>query len=748
MTRTPARAAYDAIVDLFPPESRPELAYAIVKRVYRVVGQACVADDAEALYHDIRDPDIEPRLAPGHEFWPFKVLTDVGVKGSAFAPSGRPTGVGDVSVQIGKLNKRIRVFGRRLVEWSRDGQARIGAPEPFTEIPVTNENAYGGADKRVPVVPTPSTLDDYARLEFDHPGIYPRNPGGKGYLVMPEPIDGIELPNLEDPDDLLTDERLIVRDPKLWYRQPLAWSYDWMHGLMFPRFCYCGSDAWFPVPADVELEEVRRGYLYAHFRQIIAEADIDGGIHTSEFMQDASLGLRFQPLEHGTPVTVKGMHPDGEVLRFEVPPEPSIEFVIDGQHERVKPVLTNMLITPAEKKVSFVYAARTENLPRVFLPGIHGHIPLSVVVNGDDPVVYRTPKPIRERLEAAVADEPPHSELSIAISRTLTKEARSRIALRRDRHLNGRGRLPADRCVLVGQRVDAATGRVLESATDVELGGPLPLFQRYYSSQMSWRTSSLGHGWSHCFDQMVWVEEGKVVWRTADQREIEFDTSALPGGVLAEGDELLDPDGSVTLRRRGSGAWEVEVDGVLHAFASASSTEPGAVPERARLTQSSTRTGRAIALHYGPEGRLTAATCSDGRQVAFSYDGEGRLTELALPNAAGDTTVTHARYAYSPDGDLVEASDAAGRAQRYEYDAHRLASATDRSGANQRYTYDGPGPLARCIHTVDDESRPRKLKYGGGRTVITDDLGLRLVYEVEDGRVASMTDQSTPNASD
>ena len=36
------------------------------------------------------------------------------------------------------------------------------------------------------------------------------------------------MPNLEDPDDLLT-ERLLTGDPQLWYRQPLLACCDWLH---------------------------------------------------------------------------------------------------------------------------------------------------------------------------------------------------------------------------------------------------------------------------------------------------------------------------------------------------------------------------------------------------------------------------------------------------------------------------------------------------------------------------------------
>jgi len=79
-------------------------------------------------------------------------------------------------------------------------------------MPLLYQNAYGGLDNRFHSGPFERRLHAHrrTRLQFDHPGLYPRNPVGKGYLVIPDSFDEVELPNLEDPPDLLTAERLIT----------------------------------------------------------------------------------------------------------------------------------------------------------------------------------------------------------------------------------------------------------------------------------------------------------------------------------------------------------------------------------------------------------------------------------------------------------------------------------------------------------------------------------------------------------
>lgn len=411
MSRQPERPYYDAVVDLFPiGRSIPRMAYALVKIVYRIEKGRCIVKEAEPLFHDIRDPDIQPRLLPGSEFWTTKFASDVVVRGSAFAPYGKSVFSMQVSVRVGNRSKVIQVWGERMASWKSGGNPVFSQPEPFAEVPLTYANAYGGTDPRVPVSDKPLSEMEMFRLQADHPGLYPRNPFGKGYVVLPEAAEGVRLPMLEDPEDLLSPDRFIVGDPRLWYRQPLPWCYEYTNPIQFPRFAYIGMDAWFTPPDDEQLSEVQRGYLPVNYRSVLGDEWDPTKETPAPYFQEASFGMVFQDLSENIPFIINGMHPEEPSIEFALPAEPLVELEIEGQREAVKPQISNMLIEPLEKLVSIVYIARTEKLPRTFIPGIHGYIPLSVHINGDTPVRYKTPATVRDQLKTASADAAEESE--------------------------------------------------------------------------------------------------------------------------------------------------------------------------------------------------------------------------------------------------------------------------------------------------------------------------------------------------
>jgi YD repeat-containing protein len=250
--------------------------------------------------------------------------------------------------------------------------------------------------------------------------------------------------------------------------------------------------------------------------------------------------------------------------------------------------------------------------------------------------------------------------------------------------------------------VDVATGRLLTWSTDFELPGPLPLkFERNYASSWSDRDSVLGFGWSHSLDQAVWLERGKVVYRAEDGREIEFDTFDFPDHAMTKGDSSYDPFNRLTLRSLGQFRWEIETaDGLTHEFAPV----PGDSRKGyARLITQRTRDGHAIQLAYDAQGCLEWVTDSAGRRILFAHDERGRLTRIALPHPREQKWVTHARYVYSADGDLVEVHDALGNVARWAYEGHLLVKETDRTGlsfeSGQMRTASVPGAMAASTTT-------------------------------------------------
>lgn len=129
----------------------------------------------------------EPGLsAPLYEidFAPRKPRCDVLLNGSAYAPQGKPADRVTVALRVGSWQKSFVVVGNRT--WVR-GVLRFApsAAEPFTAMPISYNNAFGGIEK--------------GKDESDPDHYYPENHVGVGYHVRTseDAIEGQPLPNTE-----------------------------------------------------------------------------------------------------------------------------------------------------------------------------------------------------------------------------------------------------------------------------------------------------------------------------------------------------------------------------------------------------------------------------------------------------------------------------------------------------------------------------------------------------------------------
>jgi RHS repeat-associated protein len=286
-------------------------------------------------------------------------------------------------------------------------------------------------------------------------------------------------------------------------------------------------------------------------------------------------------------------------------------------------------------------------------------------------------------------------------------------------------------CFLTGHPVDVASGHVLTWATDWSLPGTPPLvFERSYSTGWSGRRGVLGHGWSHTLDEAVWTERGRVVYRSGDGREIEFDTFPLAGHVMRHGDELWEPLSRLSLHCDGPGAWTIRsaADGVVRRFETQAGKGGGPT---SRLVSLRGRSGHHVHLQYDADARLEWVRDIGGRMVHFEHDRSGRLIRVSLPHPSQDGWLLHNQYRYSEDDDLIAVVDAAGHETRFEYQDHLLVRETDRNGLSFYFGYDGTGPDARCVRTWgDDGIYDQELLYdpANGTTFVTDGLDHTTTY--------------------
>ena len=225
------------------PQGKPIIA-GLVKRTYEMTpdGRCHPAAEQDPLvgvdvYFDGKDP-VTGTCYKESDIIPFKVATDVVVIGKAYAPGGRPVRVTDASVSIGSVTKRILVVGDRKCGYSMMQGPVFPEPKPFTEMEVRYERAYGGVD--------------VASQGPDAPSIYPRNPLGRGFVVKnkKEAIEGLDLPNFEDPGMILTQENLVTNGMENWQKQPMPQGFGWYGKLWYPRCSFAGV-----LPADMKLYE-------------------------------------------------------------------------------------------------------------------------------------------------------------------------------------------------------------------------------------------------------------------------------------------------------------------------------------------------------------------------------------------------------------------------------------------------------------------------------------------------------------
>lgn len=409
----------DIHLRVFPmPGEKTTLGEALVKITYAIdpEGGPLTPAPPRPLVNNVRDETLDPPMPPHSDFWPGKARTDVAVIGTAFAPRGEPVRQIIAGVIAGGRKRMLRVHGPREIRFLRDGRPEIGPAEPFDRMPLGIEHAYGGVDMRAPF--DRSDPRDVARLamKLDAPGIYPRNPWGRGYLCVPDPVEGRMMPTQELADDPVTEDRLIA-DSARWWRQPLPGYLDWTPVNCFPRsiFLSPGSEPWHPPPGDRSLPEVENGHLPADWRELLEDeaedaefADEPAGPHWRFFQEGPPLSSCVLDDLRRNPFSLVNMHPEHPALAFEMPAPPRIRLAFEKATEVPDVGVTSVEILPDRLLVSVTYTASMA-APRLFMPGIHPKIPFGAMVDGHDPVGFEAPEPVKARLARATGKSPPAS---------------------------------------------------------------------------------------------------------------------------------------------------------------------------------------------------------------------------------------------------------------------------------------------------------------------------------------------------
>jgi hypothetical protein len=185
----------------------------------------------------------------------------------ATARSSSPISDRLVTFRAPGVERSLQVKGDRRAVGST-GSLSFTPAEPWTEMPLGWDRAYGGVDQGI-VVPSSSQQPNFFDTVAAHPGSYPRNDIGLGFRVAGSNLrlDGTPLPNIEDPADLLTPSRLVCPRRAAWHRQPRPIAFGYVMPHWFERSIHFGvvSGIWpdascGPVPEET-LGLIPRGFV-------------------------------------------------------------------------------------------------------------------------------------------------------------------------------------------------------------------------------------------------------------------------------------------------------------------------------------------------------------------------------------------------------------------------------------------------------------------------------------------------------
>jgi hypothetical protein len=346
MAETLQRPAQGA-VDIVPGRTAAGecLFSVLVKRSYRIAhGRSAQRSERDAPlrltdgYYDNGDPQWSV-VEHENDMAPFKAASDVVILGKAHAPQGRPAQAMAVGVRIGTTQKVLHVIGDRRCHWRDDAPPVFSDPQPFLEMEIRYDRAYGGRDEK---------------SDPNLPFFYPRNDMGRGVALrnVREVVDGLALPNIEAPDDLLTPERVVIDDPLRWPSQPVPQGLGWRQRTWYPRSALIGALPPFLQPGTVTVEE-RMKLLPTNHVALARQMRLPP--FEAQFNNGASLGLVLPSLKGDEAVSLRGLTPEGR-LDFRLPGEvPQIALDVGGGEQALESRIHTVSIRPDDLELDIVW---------------------------------------------------------------------------------------------------------------------------------------------------------------------------------------------------------------------------------------------------------------------------------------------------------------------------------------------------------------------------------------------------------
>jgi hypothetical protein len=366
-----------------PPIGKLALA-CVVKRSYRIAGGALsLADDQAPLIVEpevmVDETERYSWLADDSDLIAEKRATDIVVFGHAHAPQRAKEIL--VAVAIGSAARRLRVLGERRVEVRADGTVHFSTTGAFESVALIPQNGYGGADlhaqsaletdttgRRILDLP-PELRPTEVTWLYEYPrnsvgaGFFIETPGSGGEDVGRRRADGARLPQIEDPSDTLSPERLFLRSPLAWMDAPMPGSLGWVHHSWYPRLVrYVGH-----LLEHDEPERAVRESTFPDGDDLNDETPVHERRVHPRSLQGAAPGLAVERLRGDELVVLENLHREHTELKFSLPGEAPV-FRLRPAGLKVmtpRPVLQTVRLEPDKDRVTLTWCGTVPLLAKV-----------------------------------------------------------------------------------------------------------------------------------------------------------------------------------------------------------------------------------------------------------------------------------------------------------------------------------------------------------------------------------------------
>jgi len=301
---------FAANMALFPNEEAIDTLYILVRATFNIGKQWTLADEqlppVEADEYWTEPGKSSIKYAS--DFHTGKPCSDIIMLGHACVPNNQEARQLDISLSVGQVHKTVRIFGDR--QW-QDG--RITPPKPFKSMALVYEKAYGGVHF----------------VDGQIAAVEERNPVGRGFAGQrkTEEMNGVPLPNLEDPNNLITDP---TQRPV-----PACFGISAPHWL--PRSRYAGTydEVWQTKRAPYLPEDFDKRFFCMAHPDLVYPGFLRGG----------------------EPVEITNMHPHG-TMKFKIPHvRLNTDVTVAGNSVQPQFNLETLIIEPNQLKLSMIWRA-------------------------------------------------------------------------------------------------------------------------------------------------------------------------------------------------------------------------------------------------------------------------------------------------------------------------------------------------------------------------------------------------------